>query len=391
MQKAAMVAVVLVVGFFSSVVQTQIKKNPCSNKWIVHTSAGGAIDLVDMFTKREDPDSNWDEALRCIDEIKFYQSQLEPNPNANQLFLLNGNRYDVLRANNVFHTISLNPSYGMKPLSLEVAAIRGPHYCLNSEVNLRKSGDDAIGSAERMLGDDGNFTRFYIDNATNQCRQTIIDAAQRVSSWIKYVSYGLPNRLYIDRVALAQPYTSAKFCEVEPYPLNKIEDHIKYLRYIDGKLKDDKLFVFDCYILDVDIVKTELEGYDLAADFKRLHDATKALNMKLGIIINGENSTALSTDNDEAYFQGTKDRLAKFKKWGILDLAEIITFQSWAQDSKAKPEDLFGKTIRPRNLPVWKPNTATNFLMYGLLCDNNQIDCNVYPMSRTTQVFQSTD
>ena len=91
------------------------------------------------------------------------------------------------------------------------------------------------------------------------------------------------------------------------------------------------------------------------------------------MIINGEDENPKKpwANKDLDYLRTANERLARFKRLGLLDKADVIMVQSWAAEANG------GRTV-PRNVPE-SGITGTNFFIHTLKCASGMSECNTYP------------
>lgn len=365
----------LLVFAFGSSTRAQDKTTGAGKKvqFIFH-SVHGAPDLIEMCASSGSHRHAMSKVLPLIDEFKFYEMQLAPYPNSDNLFLVQGNFFNNLSKAGCFATIS---QVYQKPVSVEVGVLRTKQNCLTSPKDLNLLSRQTVGVGLRLYQNGSRPYGFYVDTSMGQCGLRHLDVAYRVSLWIRRVSSDLPQELRADTKFHALPYEPVLFSDIEPYPSVSIENHKSYLIRLHSHLRQAGLPPLDTYILDIDHAKIDdLEKF--ATEIRELYELCRVLHVKLGVIIVGDESISITTDNDAAYFRGATRRLVRLKQSGVLNLVDVIVVQSWVQNSKG-PNDRFGLTIRPTNLPDTEPNTHTNFFIHVKKCHADTVDCASYP------------
>ncbi|HYC79766.1 MAG TPA: hypothetical protein VEC17_01945 [Candidatus Binatia bacterium] len=374
-------ALTVFIGSFTAQGQQTVNQIPLRDDLVImFGSAPGAPDLPEMFSRNSESRYAWDRSRSLIDEIQFAFYHLYPSPDREMLKHIQGNTFPVLVENGAFHAVS--KKYGMKT-AIQVAAIK-EHSCFRDRQQYENNIEMTSEAAIRFVKNSAVLNRFDIDTAMGHkvCSHSRTREAELVARW----SMDLETTYYrkIAEMARTRPGLSVppvSFCDIEPYPYIPIDEHILYIARVHQQRILHGYAGFECYDLDIDVTLAEKTGADLVNDFARLVAFARPLGIKVGVIINGDDSRSWITDNDHWYFQTTNYRLIRFKELGLFDMADRVAIMSWAKRSPP-PGEKFGPADMPRNLPETDANTHTNYVLHVLDCIRGVHACSVYPHPR---------
>lgn len=333
------------------------------------TSAPGAPDLIEMLSEYDDPRNDWSTARRHMRTIKLYHGQVTKETNPDLARMINGNTLERLANTGSIRHISRN--FEMK-VALEVGAMKH-HNCLYSEYDTQRAINFIVDSIEEVYKAGGVVHRLDIDTSlADHCRATLNDVGFFVGRFIMRTQDSI--KLKQAELRLKYPdseFAPVRWAEIEPYPFRPISQHITYVRKLQRDLTSSGYDSLEVYFLDIDhrIVSDEA----LARDFQIFREVCRSLEVKVGIIINGDDEDVKNPwlNKDLEYLRTANDRLVRFKELGILDGADIIMVQSWATEAN-------GNRTVPRNVPE-TAITHTNFFIHVFKCSAGVVDCGTYP------------
>lgn len=343
---------------------------------IIFTSDAGTLDLPDMFSPGKNPDLAWNQSRRIIREFKFYFGQFWKNPNEDVRRLNGGNNYNNLVSAGAMQAVSQR--YLMN-LSFEVGAIKAFN-CLNTISGYQQSVQDTSDLATNVYENGGTLNSYAIDSALIGCDDTPTDSGRKIGQWSVDVQKESDRKAQLALARNPGPlFTPVLVGDIEPYPARSLVEHLDYLREIGLERAKRGLPSIAFYDLDIDIVRVNRE--QLVQDFRALLEFCRSAGIEVGVIVNGEDSASLATDNEQYYFQTATFRLVQFKQLGLLDKVQRVVVQSWARRSRKAGEDS-GSLDIPINLPDTADYTHTNFVLHVWRCILGTVDdCGDYPRS----------
>lgn len=331
-------------------------------------SVPGATDLVEMLGRHDD--YGWSTAHKYMRTIGLYYGQVTKYTNSEILMINNGNNLERLAATGAIRHIHQNLK--MK-LEIEIGAMKH-HNCLYSEYDLQRAVDSVVESVEEVYKAGGMVHRLDIDTSlADHCRATLNDIGFFVGRFIRRTQ----DSIKFKQAELKSKYPDVeiapvRWAEVEPYPFRPVSHHIQYVKKLQHDLTDLGYDPLEAYFLDIDhlIVRDDAT---LVRDFEVFQEVCHSLGVKVGIIINGEDESPKSPwlNKDLDYLRIANNKLARFKRLGILGKADIIKVQSWAAEAN-------GMRTVPRNVPE-TGITHTNFFVHVVKCVIGIVDCDVYP------------
>jgi len=321
------------------------------------TSAPGAPDLIDMLAQYDNPRYDWHTTRARLTTIKFYHGQVMRDPSPELMTYNQANNYPLLSRRGIFLYVRRNL---LLRTAVEVGALKDFN-CLSTQADIDASADAIVDAVLAVYEAGGNVHRLDIDTALGalRCGLTPINAAGAVARWSMEVENGVNRNLRLMKaVNPVLPVTQLRFADIEPYPLRSLDEHLKYIEELENGRTVNHFQPLEIYFLDIDHQRVADET--LARDFEALLAFCHARGLKVGVIINGDDSNSPSTDTDLFYVQTALTRLAKYKRLGLLDGADVVMVQSWMTASN-------GLRTIPVNVPEhgW---TQTALLMKVLEC-----------------------
>lgn len=334
-----------------------------------YTSAPGAPDLIEMLSDYDYHD--WDTARQYMRTIKLYYYHATKYISPEILELIHGNTFQRLAERGAFKHIRHN--FQIKT-ALEVPAMK-PENCLFIPHDIQWEVELMVDSVINIYQAGGNVHRLDIDTAIGHCGATVDDSSFAVSRFMMLAEDAIYNKLAeLKTVNPDLPIVQIRWAEIEAYPHKRIKDHIRYIDRMNLIRERLGYLPIEVYFLDID--QRILRDYQLIRDFDSLISYCHSKGIKVGIIINGDDEDPKDPwmNKDLEYLRSANIRLARFKRLGILDKADIIMVQSWADEANGN------KTV-PRNVPE-TAITGTNFFIHVLKCAFEVSDCDIYPELR---------
>jgi len=332
------------------------------------TSAPAAPDLIDMLSEYDNPRFAWTNSRRFVSGIKFYQSQLMIPPHP----MVESNSYANLLSRNVFWIINKRLE---KEIAIEVGAIK-THNCHTTFDEINRAADEIVEIALRVYEAGGMLHYLDIDTSFGVCGYNYKQAGIITARWSMLVESRLNKKL--QEMKKINPYLKTvpvKFRDIEAYPFKPIEEHLAYIDKFNAERAARDYGPMDAYFLDINhkLVKDSDLVRDVNTFIYFMHDR----NIKVGLIMNGEDPKSLLENNDLSYLRSANERLARFKELGLLEKIDILMVQSWAARFKEDPTESDRRDI-PANVPE-DAITHTNFLLHTLRCIAGTEDCGIYP------------
>jgi hypothetical protein len=343
---------------------TQPGEIPKPRQEIIYASDPGTPDMVEMLTRYNDPQYSWPKALSLISTFKFYAGNLVVDSPTNT----ESNRFLILQSHDVFRSVTRDLHLNT---SMEIGVLK-PGVCLSADGDIDKYTDLAVDTMRNVYQSGGNLGSMAIDTATVNCGYSKYDAGKLVGLWtvrVEQKAFKLFGEL--EQVFPDTPIVPLAIGDIEPYPaLNPFE----HMSYIDSLVKERARLGFPpiaFYDLDIDTKR-------IGSDMQVFTDLTMIINylhsqgIKVGIIVNGDDSRSPETDTDEYYLRTANEKLVKYYELSLFDKVDRVIIQSWATKST-------GQFDYPFNVPENRM-THTWFVSHVVGCILKTENCG-FPQS----------
>lgn len=331
------------------------------DKRIWFTSAPGAVDLLEMATRSNEPRYGWNEAKKFISVFQYYQGYTLPYAWKNA----EGNTFEILSRGGFFE--SLKNTHGVEQ-AIEVGVIKW-HTCdwKNSEIS-KVSVTNTVESIVNVEKSGGSVRYITIDSAMAGGYECENGALTPVESGILIAQYMKEVRGRL-REIFGRDYP-IEFGDVDPYPLYDIGKHKWYIDTINREALKLGIPGLSYYHADVDMNAVRSES-ELGEDIRSLAIFVKRRGIRFGMTIGGYD---VNTNLD--YFKTALPKVAIFKNQRLEEAMDNIVIQSWSMTKD-------GRQYLPPNVPDDEPHTHTNFVLHILNCFFTPgWDCNTYPKPR---------
>lgn len=344
-------------------------------KEVIFTSAPAATDYAEMLSRYDEPRYDWSRALPYITTIKHYEGHLWNVPHQST----GPNTYNILRSLGVFRKVRelrQRGGLGLKQ-SIEVGALKW-HNCNRTGVaEFHGLAATAADSALQLYRAGGNVSSLAIDSALvggYDCKPLRMhpNAIIRwMGAWTILVHQKFNTGLSeLIRANPNLPALTLEIGDIEPYPGFSVEFHKFYITRLNEELRKAGAPALAFYHLDTDL--GEVADFDkMVRDIRELSEFVHSQGMKFGLIVNGDDSKSVATDNEIYYLTTANAKLCTFKRLGLLSAIDHLIIQSWAFDSS-------GRQWNPRNVPD-AGLTHTNFAIHALKAIAGEVDCTPYP------------
>ncbi|MFP3913506.1 MAG: S-layer homology domain-containing protein [Actinomycetota bacterium] len=253
----------------------------------------GSDDYPDLFTRTGD----WDAAAAEVDVFKFYTQNVLDVPCA----ICGDNTLDAFVAVDAFRRL---PEMGIAT-AIEVGAVKewGCSGVREAEVALEAVGNvEGHGGRVSLLAMDEPYLGGQLTAGGNSCGYEMEESAAATGKFLRLVQAERPDLVVGD---------------IEPYP------HYSVSQLQDWVVELEANGVVPAFFhLDVDLVRAEVEGQDVAADLAALEEFLADRGIPFGVIL-----TWLDADSDRVYYDETLDWTRTVDE--AIGHPSHVVFQSW--------------------------------------------------------------
>ncbi len=333
---------------------------------IIISGSPATPDMIEMLTKYNDPQYNWDNARGVIWGYKFYAGNLShPSP-----WNTGSNNFTTLQRHNVFRSVTRNLKLNA---SIEAGAIK-PQDCLVLKKELEASAERAVVPVRNVLLAGGNISDVAIDTATINCRYSKGGAGRRVGEWsvlVEQKAFAMFNEVRsLNPDALIIPLGIG---DIEPYPAVTAVEHITYINAMTIERARQGFGPILFYDFDVD---TRFTGSDeqVIHDFDVMIAHLHSLNIRVGIILNGDDSKLSNPQSaNHDTLRSANRKLMYYRRLGLFRKVDRLIIQSWAFRDSGDPKNPIVFDI-PYNVPE-RELSLTWFLNHVVGCIQRTESC----------------